>query len=127
MVTFAQLPKHLAWAFMAGIEKGGIPVIPLRGTGQFNPDGVRDYDLLIPASAEALALERHAADRERYLGDAERWREQYSAEFGIKPPETLRPMPGRSPKKASGGTSHGSESPSPSGETPSPSGESPSP
>jgi len=93
MVTFIQLPKHLAWAFMAEIEKGGIPVIPLRGTGQFNPDGVRDYDLLIPASAEALALERHATDRERYLAEAARWREAYIAEFGTKPPETLRPMP----------------------------------
>lgn len=120
MVTFVQLPKHLAWAFMAEIEKDGIPVIPLRGTGDFNPDGVRDYDLLIPASAEALALERHAADRARYLGDAARWREQYIAEFGVKPPETLRPMPGRSPKKVSGGASEGSESPSPSGESPSP-------
>jgi ribulose-phosphate 3-epimerase len=127
MVTFAQLPKHLAWAFMAAIEKGGIPVIPLRGTGQFNPDGIRDYDLLIPASAEALALERHAADRKRYLGDAKRWREQYIAEFGVKPPETLRPMPARSPKKASGGASHGSESPHPSGQSPRASGESPSP
>jgi hypothetical protein len=93
MVTFAQLPKHLAWRFMAEIENGGIPVIPLRGTGQFNPDGVRDYDLLIPASAEALATERHAADRERYLAEAARWRETYIAEFGVKPPETLRPMP----------------------------------
>jgi ribulose-phosphate 3-epimerase len=120
MVTFVQLPKHLAWAFMAEIEKGGIPVIPLRGTGDFNPDGVRDYDLLIPASAEALALERHAADRERYLGDAARWREQYIAEFGVKPPETLRPMPGRSPKKVSGGASQGIDSPGPSGESPSP-------
>jgi ribulose-phosphate 3-epimerase len=127
MVTFAQLPKHLAWAFMAAIEKGGIPVIPLRGTGQFNPDGVRDYDLLIPASAEALALERHAADRERYLGDAKRWREQYIVEFGVKPPETLRPMPARSPNKASGGASHGSESRGPSVQSPRASGESPSP
>jgi len=93
MVTFAQLPKALAWAFMADIEKGGIPVIPLRGTGRFNPDGMRDYDLLIPASAEALAEQRHAADRERYLGDAQRWREAYAAEFGVKPPETLPPMP----------------------------------
>jgi ribulose-phosphate 3-epimerase len=120
MVTFAQLPKHLAWAFMAGIEKGGIPVIPLRGTGEFNPDGVRDYDLLIPASAEALALERHAAERERYLGDAARWREQYIAEFGVRPPETLRPMPGRSPRKAS-------DAANPSGEPPSRGSESPSP
>jgi ribulose-phosphate 3-epimerase len=93
MVMFAQLPKHLAWAFMREIEGGGIPVIPLRGSGQFNPDGVRDYDLLIPASAEALAAERHTAGRDRYLDAAARWREAYIAEFGVKPPETLRPRP----------------------------------
>jgi ribulose-phosphate 3-epimerase len=94
MVMFTQLPKHLAWRFMADIEKGGIPVIPLRGSGGFNPDGVRDYDLLVPAVAEALAVERHAADRERYLAAAARWREEYTAEFGAKPPDVPRPMPG---------------------------------
>jgi ribulose-phosphate 3-epimerase len=99
MVTFTQLPKHLAWSFMNEIETGGIPVIPLRGSGQFNPDGVRDYDLLVPASAEALAMERHAADRERYAAEATRWREAYAAEFGVKPPETLRRMPGSSRTK----------------------------
>ncbi|HLO35920.1 MAG TPA: ribulose-phosphate 3-epimerase, partial [Candidatus Deferrimicrobium sp.] len=97
MVMFTQLPKHLAWAFMRDIERGGIPVIPLRGTGQFNPDGVRDYDLLVPASAEALMIERHAADRERYLADAAAWREAYIAEFGVKPPETMRPGRDRAP------------------------------
>jgi ribulose-phosphate 3-epimerase len=102
MVTFTQLPKHLAWSFMADIEKGGIPVIPLRGSGQFNPDGVRDYDLLVPASAEALAVERHAADRARYAAEAATWREAYIAEFGVKPPETLRPMPGAARPKPSG-------------------------
>ncbi len=91
MVTFAQLPKHLAWRFMADIEAGGIPVIPLRGTGRFNPDGVRDYDLLVPASAEALTEERHAADRERYLEEAERWRAAYIAEHGVRPPSPQRP------------------------------------
>jgi hypothetical protein len=94
MVQFAQLPKHLAMQFVDEIERGGIPVIPLRGSGQFNPDGVRDYDLLIPASVETLAEERHAGDRERYLGEAAAWRERYIAEFGVKPPETTRPMPG---------------------------------
>jgi hypothetical protein len=92
MVTFAQLPKHLAWRFMAEIERGGIPVIPLRGNGRFNPDGLRDFDLLVPASAESLTEERHAADRERYLEEAERWRVAYAAEHGVKPPE--RPRPG---------------------------------
>ena len=92
MVTFAQLPRHLAWRFMAEIERGGIPVIPLRGNGRFNPDGMRDFDLLVPASAETLTEERHAADRERYLEEAERWRVAYAAEHGVKPPE--RPRPG---------------------------------
>jgi len=88
MVTFTQLPKHLAWKFMGEIEKGGIPVLPLRGSGQFNPDGVRDYDLLVPASAEELTVERHAAERQRYLDEAERWREAYAAEHGwTKPPD----------------------------------------
>jgi ribulose-phosphate 3-epimerase len=108
MVTFAQLPKHLAWRFMADIEQGGIPVIPLRGTGQFNPDGVRDYDLLVPATAEELTIERHADDRERYLEEAARWRAAYIAEHGVKPPDIQRPgmdgpippAPSRAPRAA---------------------------
>ena len=87
-------PKHLAWRFMAEIERGGIPVIPLRGNGRFNPDGLRDFDLLVPASAETLTEERHAADRERYLEEAERWRVAYAAEHGVKPPELPRPGTG---------------------------------
>ncbi|MBA2719728.1 MAG: ribulose-phosphate 3-epimerase [Chloroflexi bacterium] len=93
MVVFDQLPKHLALRFMDEIEAGGISVIPLRGNGQFNPDGVRDYDLLVPASVESLTIERHAADRERYAGEAAAWREDYIARHGIQPPETLRPAP----------------------------------
>src|SRR5262249_13611887 len=91
MVTFAQLPKHLAWRFMADIEHGGIPGIPLRGSGRYNPDGIRDYDLLIPASVEALATERHAADRQRYLEEAEHWRADWIARHGVTPPPTERP------------------------------------
>jgi ribulose-phosphate 3-epimerase len=94
MVTFTQLPKDLAWRFMEEIERGGIPVIPLRGSGTFNPDGVRDYDLLVPASAEQLTIERHATDRERYLAEADGWRQAYIAEHGVRPPETLRPGTG---------------------------------
>ncbi len=93
MVVFAQLPKHLALRFMAEIEGGGIPVLPLRGNGDFNPDGVRDYDMLVPASVEALTIERHTADRERYAAEAEAWRTDYIAKHGIKPPETLVPAP----------------------------------
>ena len=46
MVAFASLPKHLAKRLMDEIEAGGVPVVMLRGDGQINPDGVRDYDLL---------------------------------------------------------------------------------
>ncbi|HUQ78178.1 MAG TPA: ribulose-phosphate 3-epimerase [Patescibacteria group bacterium] len=93
MVIFAQLPKHLALRFMAEIEVGGIPVLPLRGNGAFNPDGVRDYDVLVPASVEALTIERHAADRDRYAAEASAWRERWIAEHGVTPPETLHPAP----------------------------------
>jgi len=59
---------------MDEIEAGGIPVLMLRGNGQINPDGVRDYEVMVPASAEALTAERHADARDRYLQDAEDWR-----------------------------------------------------
>ena len=54
MVTFTSLPMHIAGPFMDEIEAGGVPVVMLRGDGQMNPDGVRDYDLLVPASTEAI-------------------------------------------------------------------------
>jgi ribulose-phosphate 3-epimerase len=86
MVTFTQLPKHLAWKFMTEIEKGGIPVIPLRGSGKFNPDGVRDYDLMVPATVEQLAIERHTDARKRYEAEAAAWREAYAREHGWTDP-----------------------------------------
>jgi ribulose-phosphate 3-epimerase len=89
MVTFAQLPKHLAWKFMAEIEKGGIPVIPLRGTGQFNPDGIRDFDLMVPATVERLTVKRHADARANYAAEAEAWREEYAQEHGWTDPPKL--------------------------------------
>ncbi len=63
MVTFTSLPLHLAKRLMGEIEAGGVPVVMLRGDGQMNPDGVRDYDLLVPASVETLVVERHAEAR----------------------------------------------------------------
>jgi ribulose-phosphate 3-epimerase len=89
MVTFTQLPKHLAWKFMAEIEKGGIPVIPLRGSGRFNPDGVRDVDLMVPATVVGLTAERHAEARDRYATEAEAWREEYAREHGWTDPPKL--------------------------------------
>jgi ribulose-phosphate 3-epimerase len=89
MVTFTQLPKHLAWKFMAEIEKGGIPVIPLRGSGQWNPDGVRDFDLMVPASVAELTVTRHSAARDTYAAEAEAWREAYAREHGWTDPPKL--------------------------------------
>ena len=86
MVTFTSLPEHLAKRFMDEIEVGGIPVVMLRGDGQINPDGIRDYDLLVPASVEALVIERHANERVRYQRDADGWRERFIAEHGVIPP-----------------------------------------
>jgi ribulose-phosphate 3-epimerase len=80
MVSFVALPKHLAAPFMAEIEAGGIPVVMLRGDGLVNPDGVRDYDLLVPASVEGLVVERHATARDRALRAAAAWRRDYVAD-----------------------------------------------
>ena len=116
MVTFTQLPKDLAWKFMREIEAGGIPVLPLRGSGRFNPDGIRDYDLLVPASAEELTVERHAADRQRYLEEAERWREAYAAEHGWAEPNGLQPLADRASAaggRGSGGVGEGASTPEP--------------
>jgi ribulose-phosphate 3-epimerase len=86
MVVFTSLPKHLARAFVEEIERGGIPVVMLRGDGQMNPDGIRDYDLLVPATAEAQVIARHADARTTYERDADAWREAFIAEHGVIPP-----------------------------------------
>ena len=86
MVAFVSLPKHLAQRFMDEIEAGGVPVVILRGDGQINPDGVRDYDLLVPATVEALVVQRHASAREAYLRQADAWREAFIREYGIIAP-----------------------------------------
>ena len=86
MITFTSLPKHLAHRLMDEIESGGVPVVMLRGDGQMNPDGVRDYDLLVPASTEPLVRERHDAARAAYERDADAWREDFIAEHGVIPP-----------------------------------------
>ncbi len=74
MVRFATLPKHLAQRLMVEIEATGIPAVILRGDGQINPDGVRDYDLLVPATVEAQVVKGHRASRERFLHEADAWR-----------------------------------------------------
>jgi ribulose-phosphate 3-epimerase len=74
MAHLASLPKHLAHQLMGEIEATGIPVIMLRGEGQINPDGVRDYDLLVPASVEAHVLATHGTSRDQLLAEADDWR-----------------------------------------------------
>jgi ribulose-phosphate 3-epimerase len=86
MVTFTSLPKHIARRFMDEIEAGGIPVVMLRGDGQINPDGVRDYDLLVPATVEALVVERHSDARAAYQREAADWREAFIRERGVIAP-----------------------------------------
>ena len=92
-VRFTSLPREIARRFMDEIEQGGIPVIMLRGEGGMNPDGVRDYDLMVPADAEALAQERHADERDQQQAEADRWREEYRRLHGEKAPETLLDVP----------------------------------
>ncbi len=79
-VVFTTLPKAIARRAMAEIEAGGIPVLMLRGDGQVNPDGIREYDLLVPMTAEALATERHGEGRRRWLDEAESWRAAQNGE-----------------------------------------------
>jgi hypothetical protein len=74
---------------MDEIEAGGIPVIMLRADGIMNPDGVRDYDLLVPATVEDLVRERHADSRDVYQARASAWREAFIREHGIIPPDTI--------------------------------------
>jgi ribulose-phosphate 3-epimerase len=85
MVRFTALPQHLARELMDRIEAGGIPVIMLRSDGRMNPDGVRDYDLLVPATAEALVVERHAGDRDDYGRRAAAWRDSFAAPAESRP------------------------------------------
>ncbi len=89
MVRFTSLPKHLARPLMDEIEAGGVPVIMLRGNGVMNPDGVRDYDLLVPATVEGIVEARHAAARDQALVEAETWRVAFIAEHGVIPPPTI--------------------------------------
>jgi ribulose-phosphate 3-epimerase len=77
MIRFTALPKHLAHRLMDEIEATGIPVMMLRGDGQINPDGVRDYDLLIPATVEDHVIEHHGPTRDRLLVEAAAWRASF--------------------------------------------------
>jgi hypothetical protein len=87
MVRFAQLPKHLAGPLRDAIEKLDVPVLMLRGDGQINPDGVRDYDLLVPRSAEGWARDHFTAAREVATAEAAAWRARLVAAAGDARPD----------------------------------------
>ncbi len=80
--SVASLPLAFAKRLAAEMEAGGIPVIVLRSDGLMNPDGVRDYELLVPADAVALAASRHAEARDRYRAEADAWRASFGAGDG---------------------------------------------
>jgi ribulose-phosphate 3-epimerase len=79
MVRVASLPKHLALQLKTAIEGTGVPVVMLRGDGVVNPDGVRDYDLLVPATVEDLVVGQVAPRRDELLIEADRWRASFPA------------------------------------------------
>ncbi len=78
MSRFTSLPKHLAHRLMDEIEATGIPVMMLRGEGEVNPDGVRDYDLLVPATVEEHVIDVHGSSRDRLLAEADAWRRSFA-------------------------------------------------
>lgn len=80
--SIASLPMQVGTKLRAIIEAGAIPVIMLRADGRMNPDGVRDYELLVPRTVEALALARYAAEREQAYAEAEAWRASFDAATG---------------------------------------------
>lgn len=88
MVRFAQLPRHLAGPLRDAIELGDVPVVMLRGDGEVNPDGVRDYDLLIPRSAEVWACRQFSQAREAAMVEAAAWRTRLRAGGDETPPDT---------------------------------------
>jgi ribulose-phosphate 3-epimerase len=59
-VRIATLPRAVGSGLVRRLEEDGIPVIFLRGDGPVGPDGVREYDLLVPVAAEPIVRDRHA-------------------------------------------------------------------
>ncbi|MEA2538304.1 MAG: ribulose-phosphate 3-epimerase [Chloroflexota bacterium] len=75
--SIASLPLHVGTRLRATIEADGIPVIMLRADGRMNPDGVRDYELMVPHQVEKLTRERYAAEREAAQAEADGWRASF--------------------------------------------------
>jgi ribulose-phosphate 3-epimerase len=89
LVGFASLPRTFGDRLRASLEGAGVPVIMLRGDGQINPDGVRDYELMIPATVEDAVIERFGTLRAQLGEEAEAWRAQLIATGNVKPHPTL--------------------------------------
>ena len=66
MVTFASLPRPLARTLREEVEAAGIPVLLFRSPQDpaDMDDEIRRWDLLLPASAEAVAKERFGRRRD---------------------------------------------------------------
>lgn len=79
LVGFASLPKHLGTRLWKELELVGVPVIMLRGDGVINPDGVRNYELMIPATVEDAVIARFGPLRDRLGEEAEAWRAELIA------------------------------------------------
>jgi ribulose-phosphate 3-epimerase len=76
VVTFAVLPCHLARTLQGEIERTGIPVLLFRAGGLEVdlPDEVRDWELVLPESSNAAAVERFDDRRTSMLREAAAWR-----------------------------------------------------
>ncbi len=89
LVGFASLPRAFGDQLRSELEAVGVPVIMLRGDGRINPDGVRDYELMIPAIVEEAAVERFGGLRTRLVDEAEAWRQELIATGNVTPHPTL--------------------------------------
>lgn len=105
MARFASLPRTLAAELARDIEAAGVPVLVARGSGRINPDGVRDYDLVIPKSAEAWVVEHLGGARAQAEATAEEWRADLVAR-GVDP---SREHPDQADDPARGGDRAGEE------------------
>jgi len=80
--SIASLPRHIGSQLRSIIEAQGIPVIMLRANGRMNPDGIRDYELLVPRSVETVARERFTPERQRAEAEADEWRAAFASPEG---------------------------------------------
>ncbi len=85
IVHFASLPRAFGEQLRTELERVGVPVIMLRGDGQINPDGVRDYELMIPATVEDAVVDRFGALRDRLGTEAQAWRQERIAAGDVTP------------------------------------------